>query len=76
MNRREWLESIVLAVPAVTAKNERDIPSEITDDFEKVIRKHKLNVPGGAPSFVLAAYLYRQLVVFSEISAMRDRWKS
>jgi len=64
------------ALPAAStslASDDINLHLAIIEDFDAVLRKHKLGVPGHTSTRTLARYLYRTLVVFSEISELRDR---
>ena len=79
MKRRKFLTAAgaslatLSAATTVLASDDRNVHLAIIDDLEDVLRKHKLGVPGHASTRILARYLYRTLVVFAEMSALRDR---
>jgi len=61
------------AAAALPTKFLEDKEGEITRDLETVIRKHGLSVAARTPAHLLALYLYKSLVLFSQLSEMRDR---
>lgn len=78
MKRRNFLTAAGAALATLPAGgalggDDRNVHLEIINDLEAVLTKHKLGVPGHTSTRILARYLYRTLVVFSEMSALRDR---